>query len=162
MRERRVSRGPAATQLLITAGWLGAGLVLAAVVAPAAFAVLPDRTLAGALVGRVLPPIFYSGIATGLAGVWLARATGGRLVTMGTVAGLVIAISCALAQLVVAPRIEHVRAAIAGPVGGLAAGDARRAEFGRLHGASVLLLAVGMLGAAASAGAAVAALRRER
>ena len=37
-----------------------------AVVAPAAFAVLPTRTLAGALVGRVLPVLFWCGMLVGV------------------------------------------------------------------------------------------------
>jgi hypothetical protein len=47
--------------------WIGAALLMAAAVAPAAFAVLPTRALAGALVGRVLPPVFGGGIVVGLA-----------------------------------------------------------------------------------------------
>ena len=43
--------------------WLGAAILFAAVVAPALFAVLPSRALAGDVVARVLPVILYSGIA---------------------------------------------------------------------------------------------------
>ena len=43
---------PALISIALVAAWLGAALVVAAVVAPAAFDVLPTRTLAGALVGR--------------------------------------------------------------------------------------------------------------
>lgn len=151
-----------AAGLLVGSAWLGAVALFAAVVAPAAFAALPTRTLAGALVGRVLPALFYWGIATGVACAALAR-TGrrGRWVTVGTVAGLVTALSCAAAQLVVAPRIERVRASIPGSVEELPRGDARRAEFGRLHGASVLWLGVGTLGAAVFVAGACSRLRRE-
>jgi hypothetical protein len=47
--------------------WLGAALFFAIGVAPAAFAVLPDSALSGALVGRLLPPLFVSGSLLGLA-----------------------------------------------------------------------------------------------
>ena len=47
---------------LLLAAWLGAGVLFAAVVAPAAFAVLPSRNLAGALVGRVLPVVLIAGV----------------------------------------------------------------------------------------------------
>src|SRR5437899_2098491 len=60
-------------EVILLALWLGAGIVVSAVVAPAAFAVLPTRTLAGALVGRVLPVIFLSGIAVGAVVIALAK-----------------------------------------------------------------------------------------
>jgi hypothetical protein len=46
--------------------WLGAALFFALGVAPAAFAVLPDPGLAGALIGRLLPPLFVTGAVFGL------------------------------------------------------------------------------------------------
>jgi len=46
--------------------WLGAALFFAAAVAPAAFDLF-EATLAGALVGRLLPPVFVAGIVAGLA-----------------------------------------------------------------------------------------------
>ena len=162
MSGRDASRAAAAAQLIVAAAWLGAGVLFAAVVAPAAFAALPSRTLAGAIVARVLPALFYWGLASGVALAVLARVAGrGRLVTVGTVAGLVTAVSCAIGQLVVAPRIEKVRGSIAGPVEDLPRDDPRRVAFGRLHGASVLWLGVGMLGALVAAGGALARIRDE-
>src|SRR4029077_12340066 len=58
-------RGVSVTETVLLAVWIGAALLFALVVAPAAFAVLPTRTLAGALVGRVLPVIFYAGVVIG-------------------------------------------------------------------------------------------------
>ena len=52
--------------IALLAAWLGATIIVGAVVAPAAFAVLPTRTLAGAVVGRVLPPLFWSGAVIGV------------------------------------------------------------------------------------------------
>lgn len=131
--------------IVLLAAWLGATIVVGAVVAPAAFAVLPTRTLAGALVGRVLPPLFWSGAAIGL-----VAAVGARRMqrTTAFVAALVITAASVVAQAVVAPRIETVRASAGGPIDSLARDDARRIAFGRLHGASVALL--GVAGIAAS------------
>ena len=157
----RASRASDAGSLALAAAWIGAGILFAAVVAPAAFAALPSRSLAGAVVGRVLPALFYSGIATGAALALLQARAGGRLVTAGTVAGLVTAVSCAIGQLAIAPRIERVRASIPGPVEELPATDARRIQFGRLHASSVLWLGVGMLGAAVGGGRAAVRLRRD-
>ena len=148
-------------ELAGASAWLGAAMFFVAVVAPAAFAALPSRTLAGALVGAVLPSLFYSGIIAGVAFTFASLATRrGRVVTAGTVGGLLVAVSCAAAQLVVAPRIEQVRAAITGPVERLPVSDVRRVRFGRLHAASVLWLGVAAIGAASVAAGAAASLRR--
>ena len=145
------SLGSDLTSLVLLSVWLGAAIVVAAVVAPAAFAVLPTRTLAGALVGRVLPTLFWSGAVVGIVGALLSRAqpnAGARFVS-----ALALVLACVAAQLGVAPRIERARLAAAGPIDALPRSDARRIAFGRLHGISVALL-----GVAAVAGATAIAL----
>lgn len=137
----------------LLAFWLGAAVLFAAVVAPAAFAVLPTRTLAGAIVARVLPTIFYAGIVAGAVVIALAlrgdpARDGWRWASTET-AGAVIIVACAVAQLLIGPRIERVRAAIEGPVDALPVGDPRRVAFGRLHAVSVGWLGLAMLAAAA-------------
>jgi hypothetical protein len=79
-------------------------------------------------------------IEVGSRGVWRWRGN--------EVLGALIASSCAVAQLIVGPRIARLRAEIAGPVESLGTDDARRMMFGRLHGASVAWLGVAMLAAA--------------
>jgi len=134
---------PVALSVIVAASlWLGAALLVSAVVAPAAFAVLPSRTLAGALVGRVLPVLFWSGMALGVIGAALAGSIGGWP-TRG--AALVLAAACAVAQIVIGPRIEAIRAAIGGAVDALDVADPRRQTFGMLHGMSVLCLGLAML-----------------
>ena len=54
-------------ELSLLALWLGAALLFSAAVGPPLFAALPMRTLAGAVVGRILPVIFLSGMAVGIA-----------------------------------------------------------------------------------------------
>jgi hypothetical protein len=131
--------------IALLAAWLGATIIVGAVVAPAAFAVLPTRTLAGALVGRVLPPLFWSGAAFGALVAVMARRSP-RTTTF--VAALVMLAASLAAQLIVAPRIEAVRISAAGPIDALPRDDARRLAFGRLHGASVALLGLAGLAAA--------------
>jgi hypothetical protein len=133
------------TSIGLLSAWLGASLLVAAVVAPAAFAVLPTRTLAGALVGRVLPVLFWSGIALGVAVAFLGSQL--NLGKIGIGAAIVFAAACAVAQFGIAPRIEALRAAIGGPVDALDVGDPRRMAFGRMHGMSVLLMGIGMVAA---------------
>lgn len=132
---------------LLLSAWLGAGALFAAVVAPAAFALLPSRTLAGTLVGRVLPVLFIAGLVIALIGLWLDRPDRGRAPRVRRVALLALAVSCAVAQLVVAPRIARVRGEIGGPIEQLSTDDPRRVAFGRLHAVSVGWLGIAMLAA---------------
>jgi len=129
--------------------WIGAALLMAAAVAPAAFAVLPTRALAGALVGRVLPPVFASGIVVGVIAAALALG-GGPLARARTALPLVAAGACLVAQFVIGPRITKLRAEIGPSIEALAQTDPRRVEFGRLHGISVAWMGAGMLAAGAA------------
>ncbi len=132
--------------IVVSAVWLGAALLLAAVVAPAAFAVLPSRTAAGALVGQVLPTVFIAGCVGALI-TSLTDLVGTRGVTTRVIASIVWLVACAVAQFVISPRIERVRAAAGGPIDALAADSPLRMAFGRLHGVSVGLLGLAMLAA---------------
>jgi len=140
---------PVVVQLAILALWLGAAVFMSAAVAPALFAVLPTRTLAGEVVGRLLPTVFYSGMVVGVLvvaiDVWVAGTWRWSTVTISS---LLIAVSCAIAQWIVFPRIDRVRAQIPGPIESLPLDDARRVAFGRLHGISVGWLGLAMLAAA--------------
>ena len=149
-------------QIIILGLWLGAVLFFVAVVAPGAFAALPTRTLAGAIVGRVLPPLFYTGAMAGLI-VMLSewRVSPRRVLTGRIVVGFVTVISCAIAQFGIAPRIAAVRAQIGGTLDLLPADDARRVAFGRLHGLSVLWLGVAALAAFIALALAVRSQQRE-
>lgn len=139
---------PELLQLSTLVIWLGASFFFSAAVAPALFAVLPSRALAGDVVGRLLPPIFYSGILVGLlVMVTQWRANDGWSWRGREAAAFVTVLSCAVAQLFIAPRIQRVRDEIPGPIEVLATDDPRRLAFGRLHGASVAWLGVAMLAA---------------
>jgi hypothetical protein len=133
-----------ATRLLLAA-WLGASVLFAAVVAPAAFAVLPSRALAGLVVGRVLPVLFWSGALLGVAGLvmeqWYARP---RRV-LPRVLAAILAVACVVAQLVIGRWIEALRVRIGPSLDALAPSDPLRVAFGELHAASVGLLGIAML-----------------
>ena len=148
--------------MLVTA-WLGASVLFVAAVAPASFAVLTDRALAGALVGRVLPYVLITGLVVAVLTVvfdWpygrLARDTWRRT------AGPVAAAACAIAQFVVGPRIATLRAEIGPSLQALAVGDPRRRAFGQLHAWSVGWLGVAMLAAVVIVVAGALALRDAR
>lgn len=145
------ARGAPLTSLasLGLAAWVGAALLTTAVVAPAAFAVLPTRSLAGALVGRVLPPLFASGLVLNALGAAAAWRDGERFATARLALCTLAAAACAMAQFVVARRIALLRAEIGPSLDALAAADPRRVAFGKLHGLSVVSLGVAMFAAAA-------------
>ena len=134
----------AVASLSLLAAWTSIAVFVAAVITPAAFAVLPTRALAGALVGRTLPVLFALGILTG-AGVAVLNQgmVTGRAVTAGAT---LLAVLCG-AALIVEQRLRGMLAAIGAPMDSIAASDPRRLAFGRLHGVSVLLLGVAVLGA---------------
>jgi hypothetical protein len=132
---------------ILLSAWLGAAVLAATVVAPAAFALLPSRTLAGALVGRVLPVLFVVGLVVALASLGLDSGDHGRAIRVRRALLVVAAVSCAAAQFAVAPRIERVRKEIDGPVEQLPSEDPRRVAFGPLHAASVAWLGLAMVAA---------------
>lgn len=146
-------------EIIVLAAWLGAAIFFTAVVAQAAFAVLPSRTLAGALVGRVLPVLLYAGMTLGALVLLLESARGDGWRAPRAIAATVALASCAVAQFVVGARIERVREAIAGPIEALAADDPRRLAFGRLHGYSVAWLGLAIVAAMVALVLAARALR---
>jgi hypothetical protein len=151
--------GVPVAEVLLLGVWMGAALLFSAVVAPAAFDVLPSRTLAGAMVGRILPVLCYSGVVVGSVTVLLDLA--GRNRAWGrAAAGAVAALACAVAQLVVGTRIDRLRAQIGAPIDALPTDDPRRIAFGRLHATSVIWLGVAILAAAIALGLAMRAIQR--
>jgi hypothetical protein len=150
---------------LLLSAWLGAALLAVAVVAPGAFAVLPSRTLAGDMVGRVLPALFVAGIAAAAAVMVLAGspiALGGARAaprSAGWMAFLC-ALGCVISQFVITPKLDRIRAGIEGPVDSLPVGDARRVAFGVLHGYNVAGLGMAIAAAAVCLCILVLALRQ--
>jgi len=136
-----------ALSVVLLSAWLGAAILVATVVAPAAFKVLPTRTLAGAVVGQVLPVIFISGlIVAAIVTLVNVRAPQERSWLASGLLALML-LGCVVAQFIIAPRIEVARAAIGGPVESIDASDPRRVQFGKLHAFSVLWMGVAMVGA---------------
>jgi hypothetical protein len=90
--------------------------------------------------------VFWAGIIIGLGVAALGwSAPDGR--TVRTAAALLLAVSCAIAQLGIAPRIAAIRVAAGGQMDALDPSDPRRQAFGRLHGLSVAWMGLGGLAA---------------
>jgi hypothetical protein len=115
--------------------WLGGGLA-ALRSTRAIFALAPSRREGGV----------YSGAVLGSLRAW--QAAGVALVTVGAVLGVrgaglklgILAAAGFLASLPVDAAVRELRSRIGGSTDGLAQDDPRRKRWGRLHGASVLLL----------------------
>lgn len=129
--------------MIVLALWVGAAVYFAAIVAPAAFRVLPSRTMAGMLVANTLPTVFTAGIVTGVIVCLLGLPGASRVVAIGTGAG--VALCSAIARLGIVPRIDRLRAALPSALESLPAGDPARVAFGRLHAVSVGLLGIALI-----------------
>lgn len=135
-------------EVIVGCLWLGAAVFFSTSVAQAAFSVLPTRTLAGAFVGKTLPVIFYAGIVAGCVVLVLEWRAGAGARSAWRIGGaLLVALTCAVAQLGIGARIERVRASIPGAIDDLPVTDARRVAFGQLHAISVGLLGIAILAA---------------
>ena len=118
--------------------WLGGLIFFAIVVAPAAFAVLPTRHLAGNVVGRSIGMLHWMGIVSGL--VFLASSLLYSQLTRGTphaFAGrnIVIVLMLALtlvSQFGIIPRMDTLRASL-GEIDSVPPGNPARMQFDGLH-----------------------------
>ena len=137
--------------------WVGGLITLGSIVAPSAFAVLEpqvgaaQQSLAATLVGEVLRRFHLLAYVAGallLSTLLLMKVVGPRPIGFGV--RLVVVTAMLAVTLVtglwVDPQIAAMRASIGMPIGTLAPDDARRAQFGRLHGLSTTLMAMTVLG----------------
>jgi hypothetical protein len=148
--ERRAAAGIAGMVATVglTGAWLGAVIFFGAAVTPALFAVLTTRSLAGAIVARTLPPLFFSGMVIGLLGAVLALGGMRPLRRTRLSAGALMMIACVYGQVVVGARLERVRENIGPVLDAVPVTDPRRVAFGHLHALSVGALGVAALCAA--------------
>jgi hypothetical protein len=134
--------------------WVGGLITLGSVVAPSIFAVLEpgaQQSLAPTVVGEVLRRFHLVGYAAGallLSTLILMKMVGPRPPGFGVRLVMVTAmLGVSLATgLWIDPQIASLRASVGMPIGTLAPDDARRVQFGRLHGLSTALMAVTILG----------------
>jgi hypothetical protein len=137
---------PAPIAAILLAAWLGASLYFSVSVTRAAFAVLPTRALAGALVGRTLPILFDTGM---LVGLWLVATS--LLVPRGPSRALIfggggaIVMLTAIARFVILARIDRLRLTMPAAIDTLASDDPSRRAFGQLHALSVGALGLSLL-----------------
>jgi len=139
--------------LLAVALWVGAGTAIVFLVVPAAFEVASSREQAAALIGSIMQRLNRYALAAGsiaLASALLelvgargaSRAVALKAALIAAMLGL-----CLYSRLVVAPDIQRVRTELGDVREAERADDPRRAELGRLHAFSgVLLIGQTLLG----------------
>jgi hypothetical protein len=136
-------------RLAILGLWLGAMAFFSFVVAPAAFAVLPQQQLAGALVSRTLGVLEITGVIIGALLIVIlifSRERDGRAAFYELIALALMTASMLVSHFFVSRRMNELRAGL-GEIGLLAANDPARLEFDRLHQYSVWLMGFDILGA---------------
>jgi hypothetical protein len=157
MRNAAATKGASASlaalgdvRLLLLGLWLGAAMFFSFVVAPGAFAVLPARELAGAIVTRTISVVNVGGFIAGL--LLLVTAFAGRravamrrgwMLEVGALA--LMALATGIGHWVIAARMQALRLAFGRPIDELAGSDPLRQAFNALHGYSVTAMTVAML-----------------
>lgn len=144
-------------RLLVLALWLGAAVYFSSVVAPSVFSVLRAFQLpnvgeiAGTLVTRTLAVVNVSGFIISVllmvAAVALGKGIGQRSFIFELAALVVLAVSTAAGQWVIAAKMRALRVAMVLPVDQVPIDDPRRIAFNRLHGYSVTALSIAMIAA---------------
>ena len=138
-------------RLLLLGLWLGAAVFFSFAVAPGAFAVLPSRELAGAMVSRNLMIVNISGLIIGLIalGGSFVGASGANRFALWTerILLLLLTAACAVGQFVVALWLSFVKAEMGKPIDEVALDDPLRLKFINLHEYSVWILIAAMIAA---------------
>ncbi len=120
----------AAERVLLTL-WVGSLWVTGFLVAPALFALLDERALAGTIAGNLFTKVSYIGLACGgallLLNVLIKRGFGWRVLLILAMLALVV-----LGQFVLSPMIAELRQQ----------GLAESARFGQLHGLSGVIYVI--------------------
>jgi hypothetical protein len=144
-------------RLLLLASWLGAAIFFSAAVAPSAFRVLrafnvPNASeIAGTIVTRTLSVINTSGFIFGLLLLLIAfvlkEGYTRRAFLLQTALLLIVAITTAVGEWVIAAKMRGIRATLHTTIDQLPASDPSRVAFDALHGYSVTSLSIAIIAA---------------
>lgn len=137
-------------RLLLLGIWLGAAVFFIGV-AQGAFAVLPQRDLAGAVVNRSLTILNFAGIAIAVILIVTSLLAASKVnqlwLWVERFLLLIVAATCAVGQFAIGLWMESIRMQIGKPIDELAADDPLRLQFDTLHSYSEWVLMIGMVAA---------------
>ena len=144
-------------RIALLGAWLGIAIYFSAVVAPSAFGILRSFSLAnaseiaGTIVTRTLYVVNMSGLLLSLlllASAFTVKKCYGRasfILHNGLL--IIIAISAAIGEWVIAARMRGLREAMRGQIDHVPLDDPARIAFAALHGYSVAALSIAMIAA---------------
>lgn len=137
-------------RLLLLAIWLGAAVFFIGV-AQSAFAVVPERELAGAVVGRSLTLLNFGGMTIGIILILTSMIGSARISTFWLWVErfllLIVTAASAVQQFVIGTWMLSLRVRMAAPIDQVAADDPLRMQFDQLHHYSEWVLMAGMIAA---------------
>jgi len=137
-------------RLLLLAIWLGAAVFFIGV-AQGAFAVVPEREIAGAVVGRSLMLLNFGGMAIAVILILTSMIGAARISTfwlwIERFLLLIVAAACAVQQFVIGTWMLSLRVRMGGPIDQVAPDDPLRMQFDQLHQYSEWVLMAGMIAA---------------
>ena len=136
-------------EALLLGAWLGSMIFFSFAVAPRAFAILPSRHLAGQLVSSTLSSLEIMGLIAGPLLIALRLVSGAAVSRFAKLLHLLLlalmTASAGLSRMVIAPRLEALRAGMGGVIDNVPLNDPLRMQFDDLHKYSVALMTAAML-----------------
>ena len=139
-------------EVLLLGVWIGSMIFFSFAVAPSAFAVLPTRELAGAMVTSTIGKVEVLGLVIGplliliQAASWSGRQSTKLTKSLRVILILVMIAAAALSRFWISPQMVSLRAAMGGHIDDVAAGDPLRVQFNDLHQYSVALMGTAIIG----------------
>ena len=134
-------------RLSVLSLWLGIMALFSFVVAPSAFAALPESNLAGAVVSTVLARVEIIGIVLTIAALialFASRDQSGKSFIFEMIALLAMGFSMIFSHFVVSRRLHEIRIKFGGGTTAIPVSDPARATFEQLHQLSVGLMSFAM------------------
>jgi hypothetical protein len=138
-------------EVLLLGSWLGSMIFFSFAVAPSAFAVLPTRELAGAMVTSTIGKIEMLGLILGPVLMvfqlarWMSKESKPAIAVLRIVLIAVMIASAGLSRFWISPAMVSLRAAMGGHIDDVPVGDPIRIQFNHLHQYSVGLMGAAML-----------------
>jgi hypothetical protein len=135
-------------RLLMLAIWLGAAVFFIGV-AQVSFGVIADREQAGAVVGRSLSVLSYSGLAIAIILLLTSLVASSRIsavwLWIERFLLLIVAAACAVQEFVIGIWMSSIRSQLSAPIDQIAADDSLKIRFEQLHQYSVWTLMAAMI-----------------
>ena len=133
-------------EMLLLSLWLGSMIFFSFAVAPSAFAVLPTRELAGAVVTSTISKVEMIGIVIGPLLILIRMARPKHTAKLFHIILLLVMIAAAvLSRFWISPRMVSLRQTMGGHIDDVPATDPLRVHFNDLHQYSVALMSAAMI-----------------